>query len=242
MKRTLLGLLVGCMTLAFASVAFAGENANAGISLHIASTPAKATRCVDNAPNFRGNGGKKIKTKGQPCQRGVAAFDVWVIVCNGSDSVGVAGLEFGLAYDAAFGSGADISSWTLCGDLDFTSGDFPASGGGNIVTWEPSLNCQGTPFPGDSDLEPKSRVQAIAGVLRVISYGQSQIEVIPRPVSGALKVASCAAVEDDITNAATPRGGIATFCTNRHGYNWCDAFKLYTEPTTWGAIKGQYSN
>ena len=67
------------------------------------------------------------------------------------------------------------------------------------------------------------------------------MEVVPRPTSGYLKVADCAAVEDNLTNAAVPRGGITVFCINRKGYNYCRGFKLDTAPTTWGAIKGQYN-
>ena len=38
MKRALLGLLIGCLTLAFASTAIAGQNADAGFGFHVSKT------------------------------------------------------------------------------------------------------------------------------------------------------------------------------------------------------------
>lgn len=252
MKRALLGLLVGCMTLGLASVAFAGANADAGVSLHISSPPVKATNCSADAPDFKGAGGKKIDTKGLPCFQGqTGEFDVWVLVCNGSDSLGVAGVEFGLEYDGATGSGVDVFGWTRCGDLDFDSGGFPESGGGNIVTWVTPENCQNTNAEvkgGGKDSEGNSGLQevpnsviAVAGVLRVFVWGSDVMEVTARPVSGKLAVANCFAAEDDLTDAVVPRGGIAAFCSNFNGYNFCSGGALAgTTETTWGNIKTLY--
>ena len=252
MKRALLGLLVGCMTLGLASVAFAGANADAGVSLHITSPPVKATNCSTDAPDFKGSGGKKIDTKGLPCFQGqTGEFDVWVLVCNGSDSLGVAGVEFGLEYDGATGSGVDVDRWTLCGDLDFDSGGFPGSGGGNIVTWVTPENCQATNAElhgGGKDSEGNSGLQevpnsviAIAGVMRVYVWGSDVMEVTARPVSGKLAVANCVAAEDDLTGAVVPRGGIAAFCSNFNGYNFCAGGALAgSQETTWGNIKPLY--
>ncbi|HET9233738.1 MAG TPA: hypothetical protein VFP10_06340, partial [Candidatus Eisenbacteria bacterium] len=94
MKRALLGLLVACTTLGLASVALAGENANAGISLHITKPTAKAVQCVAFAA--QDNATDPFDTKGMPCSNGNGAFDVWIVICNGSDSVGLAGAEFGI--------------------------------------------------------------------------------------------------------------------------------------------------
>jgi hypothetical protein len=252
MKRALLGLLVGCSTLVLASVAFAGANADAGISLHITNPPVKATLCDLNAPSFGGRGGKNIDTNAKPCFQGQTGdFDVWVLVCNASDSVGIAGVEFGLEYDGATGSGVDVLDWAACGDLEFTSGSFPASGGGNAVTWLQS-NCQftNTEFHGtgkNDDGENNGKqvvpnsVIAVAGVLRVTVFGSDVMEIIPRPVSGTLKVANCAAVEENLTNAVVPRGGSAGFCSDFNGYNFCQKGALPAgQTTTWGNIKTLY--
>jgi hypothetical protein len=255
MKRALLGLLIGCMTLGVsASIAMAGDNADAGISLHITNPPQKTTNCVNDAPDFGTQGGKKIVTKGLPCTSGqYGEFDVWVVVCNGSDSLGVAGLEFGLEYDGASGSGVDIASWRLCGDLQFPSDDWPGAGSGNIITFEPGGNCQNTPAEyhgfgkdanGDSGKLPVSgSVIAVAGVFRVFINGSDTMEITPRPISGRLKVADCAAREDDLTDKMVNRGGVAAFCSNYNGYNFCAKGALPAEQeTTWGQIKTMYKS
>lgn len=254
MKRALLGLLIGCMTLGVsASIALAGDNADAGISLHITNPPVKATSCVNDAPDFGNQGGKKIVTKGLPCTSGnYGEFDVWVLVCNGSDSLGVAGMEFGLEYDGATGSGVDVASWRLCADLEFPSNDWPGAGSGTIITWEPSQNCQNTPAEyhgfkkdssgGNNGLEPvPGSVIAVGGVMRVFINGSDTMEITPRPISGKLKVADCSAREDDLTDALVPRGGVAAFCSNYNGYNFCAKGALPAEQeTTWGKIKSKY--
>jgi hypothetical protein len=233
MKRALLGLLVACTTLGLASVALAGENANAGISLHITKPTAKAVQCV--AFSAADNATDPFDTKGQPCSGGTASFDVWVVICNGSDSVGLAGAEFGIEYDGASGSGVDVEAWKTCADLEFPQDDWPASGSGNLVTW---ADCQ---MENLVQNPPQARTAyAVAGVFSVSVYGQDQMEVTPRPVSGRMKVADCLAVEDDITDALVARGGIATFCTNRQGYNYCKGKNLPGGDTTWGKLKSYY--
>jgi hypothetical protein len=235
MKRALLGLLVACTTLGLASVALAGENANAGISLHLTKPTAKATQC--SSFTFQQNATDPFDSKGQPCSNGTAVFDCWIVVCNGSDSVGIAGAEFGIEYDGALGSGVDISSWRSCADLEFPQDDWPQSGSGNLVTW---ATCQMSNLVQNP---PQAKTAyAVCGVLSVTVFGQDQLAITPRPVSERLKVADCNAVEDDITDALVARGGIATFCTNRNGYNYCKGKKLGETDATWGKIKTLYTN
>jgi len=231
MKRALLGLLVACTTLGLASVALAGENANAAISLHVTKPTTKAAQCGSFA--YRTDQTNPFDVKGQPCPHGLGAFDVWVVVCNGSDSVGIAGAEYGIAYDGALGSGADVESWRSCSDLEFPSDDWPASGSGNLQTY---ADCQVT------DLYPTLTKAAFAvlGVLHVTAYGQDKLEITPRPVTGYLKVADCQAIEDDLTSAAVSRKGAATFCSNRQGYNFCKYGVLAGGQTTWGNLKNLY--
>src|SRR5262245_57702970 len=236
MKRALLGLLVACTTLGLASVALAGENANAGISLHITKPTSKATKC--SSFTFQGQALDPFDTKGQPCSNGSGSFDVWIVICNGSDSVGLAGAEFGIEYDGASGSGVDITGWRACSDLEFPQDDWPQSGSGNLVTW---ADCQLTNLVTTGGSSGNTAF-AVAGVFSVAVFGQDQMEITPRPVSGSLKVADCNAVEDDITGAVVSRGGIATFCTNRQGYNYCKGKALPGETKTWGQIKTLYSN
>jgi len=235
MKRALLGLLLACTTLGFASVALAGENANAGISLHITKPTAKITLC--QSFGYQAGATDPFDERGLPCNGGMGSFDVWIVICNGSDSVGLAGAEFGIEYDGALGSGVDVTSWKSCADLEFPQDDWPQSGSGNLVTW---ATCQLTDLVQNP---PQAKTAfAVCGVLSVNVYGQDQLAITPRPVSGSLKVADCNAVEDDITNSLVARGGIATFCSNRNGYNYCKGKKLPGEEATWGKIKTLYTN
>ena len=236
MKRALLGLLVACTTLGLASVALAGENANAGISLHVTKPTAKATQC--SSFSFQQNATDPFDERGLPCNGGQGTFDVWIVVCNGSDSVGLAGAEFGIEYDGASGSGVDVTGWQACSDLEFPQDDWPASGSGNLVTW---ATCQTTNLVTTGNPTGKT-AYAVCGVFQVAVFGQDQMTITPRPVSGYMKVADCSAVEDDITADAAARGGVATFCTNRQGYNWCKGKKLPGEEATWGKLKTLYSN
>jgi len=240
MKRALLGLLVGCMTLGLASAAMAGENAQAGISLHI-TKPAAKTVCGEMP--YNAGTSNPFTTFAKPCTA-TDIWNVWVVVCNASDSLGVAGAEFGIEYDAATGSGVDVTQWQLCADLQFQSDFWPEAGSGNLVTWEPDINCQTAaldvanpgPFPA----------YAIVGLFSVTTWGKDQMEVTTRPSSGRMKVADCLAQEDDITGALVARGGIAMFCgspAKRKGYDYCQTGSLNDiEESTWGRIKAQYGN
>jgi hypothetical protein len=253
MKRALLGLLIGCLTMGLASIAMAGENAIAGISLHVTDVVFK-NPCL-NAPVL--DGPDDIDTEGWPCPqsaKNLASFSVWLLVCNGSDSLGVAGLECGIEYNGLLGQGIDIDSWTPCGDLEFTSGGWPAPGSGNIVTWDPVDNCQIESSVPDTVLN--HMVIAVAGVFNVTLYGKDEFQITPRPVSGRAKIADCAAVEDDITDAVPSQLGMASFCRGNTGggggYNFCERLDygamaaaplwrgLPVETTTWGRIKGKY--
>jgi hypothetical protein len=121
------------------------------------------------------------------------------------------------------------------------SSGYPNAGGSNIVTWVAPENCQLTNAGNNKFI--RNTVYAVAGVFGVTAYGQDEMRIIPRPVSGRMKVADCNAREDDITDAASPRGGVAVFCTtNRKGYTYCDSRSLGTEETTWGRIKNQYQD
>jgi hypothetical protein len=233
-----------------ASVVMAGENADAGISLHITDRGLLPFPvCIAGSPTFlddegRPKGGKAIVSKVTDCggNNGIGSWDVWVVVCNGSDSVGVAGVAFGIEYDLSTGSGIDVLGWTSCGDLEFTSGGFP-QGGGNVVTWEPTFNCQLQNREEDNQgNEVRNSVIAVAGAFRVFLLGGDQMEIVPHQNDGRLKVLDCVAREDDLTDAAKNRGGQAAFCTGRQ-YNFCRRGAMAgTQETTWGNIKTLYEN
>jgi hypothetical protein len=241
MKRALLGLLVVGCTIGLASVAFAGENAIAGISLHTTTTAAVANPCTKAPPTFP-KGGDSIDDRYLKCTQGlgkVNTLDLWVGVCNGSDSLGVKGVEFGIDYDGALGSGVDVDQWIKCSDgLEFPQDGWPAAGTGTIVTW---TTCQ-IESSIDTGDELNHQVIAVAGVFRVTVYGRSYMSVTPRPVTGLAKVADCLAAEDVVSGKMPSQLGIAGMCKGAKGYNFCGSSSLdQPEVTTWGTLKSLYN-
>lgn len=162
-------------------------------------------------------------------------YTVWLFVCSGSDSVGIAGMEFGIDYNPLIGSGGgvDVNSTVLCADLQFPSPAWPDAGSGIIITWDPDTNCQNTlsePFV------PRT-VIAIGMAMNVSVYSPDQLFITPRPVSGRAKVADCNAAEYDVTESpyhTIRRLGILGFCAP--GWQLCE-IGVPVESTTWGRLK-----
>ena len=229
MKRALIGLLFGCLTMGIASISFAGDNQQAAIAVHVGPSVTKLP--CQNQPVLT-----SATMSTQAC--GAGEYNAWLLVCNGSDSTGVAGAEFGIQYDGLSGSGIDVNQWSLCGDLEFPQANWPSSGEGTIITFEPSTNCQNT---NSEPFVPKT-VIAILGVLNVSVYSPDALSIIPRTTQfdTKAKVADCDSAEDDLTLLAPSHLGIAEFCAGP-GYNPC-GLPTPVEPTTWGAIKGAYNN
>lgn len=239
MKRALLGLLVVCCTMGLASQAFAGENAIAGLSLHLTKASGFANPCKKSQPTFN-RGGDSIRDKIGCGSNQPTDVDVWAVICNGSDSLGVKGAEWGIDYDGALGSGVDINSWFLCTNgLEFPMDGWPAAGTGTIVTW---ATCQNTSSIDTGD-EYNHQVIAVMGVFTVTTYGRAVMGITPRPVTGLAKVADCNAAEDIINGKVPPQLGYGGFCQGTKGYNFCGKASLLGpgEQTTWGNLKSLYN-
>lgn len=235
MKRALIGLLLGCfMTMGLSAVALAGgDNASAAISVHI--TPMVTKLPCNSQPSPTAD--TMVNSVGCGFEDG---YSIWILVCNASDSTGIAGMEFGINYDGALLSGIDVDSWTMCADLEFPSDAdgistrWPEAGSGTIITWDRFVNCQNTL----SQPYVPYTVIAIAGVLNVWTYSPDQLVITPRPITGFAKVANCAASEDRIDGLVPSHLGIGGFCLP--GYNPC-GLATAVEPTTWGRVKQQYN-
>lgn len=230
MKRALLFLVCACLAFGAAPAVYAGvTNASACISTHIGPTVTKLP--CDSAPDLNRYNIVTRVDVGVQCLDG--DWNIWVLICNGSDSLGVAGMEYGIDYDGALGSGIDVNGWTLCADLEFPNPNYPDPGTGNIITWEPNFNCQ------NQNSEPfvPGSVIALGGVLNVSLYSPDQLTITPRPVTGFAKVADCNSAETNLTGLAPSHLGVAGFCMP--GYNPCFA-PTPVEETTWGRLKNQY--
>ncbi len=245
MKRALVVLLFGCLTLGVASLAVADPditNFQAAISVHVTPVVTKNV-CTTNQPHPTSATMVTDVQDPNGCTGGLGSSDysIWILVCNANDSTGIAGMEFGISYDGAATSGIDVQNWSLCGDLDFPSGGsdgqptWPADGSGNIITWAYDTNCQQTL----SEPYVPNTVVAIGGALNVSLYSPDLFSITPRPVSGFLKVANCHRAETNLTGVVPSHAGAASFCTGG-SYNPCGA-PTPAKETTWGKIKQQYN-
>lgn len=203
------------------SLAVAGQNPDAILALHIGTRTGKGL-CQVSLP--------------ADCQSYVTDtidsgfFNLYLTVSN-YDTMGVAGLQFGIDYDNANGQGCDISGWTSCSDLEFSQNEWPQANSGTLMTWEYLDNCQG-------DLDTFQPV--LAGVFEITAYGGDLFSIIPRPVDGKAKVADCLGAENDITDMNPSRLGSVSFGLSS-GYNPCET-QVPVRRTTWGGIKSLFEN
>jgi hypothetical protein len=203
------------------TVAVAGNNPDAVLALHIGTRTGKGL-CAVSLPT--------------DCQSYVTDtidsgfFNLYLTVSN-YDTMGVAGLQFGIDYDDAIGQGADISGWTSCSDMEFAASEWPDASSGNLMTWEYLGNCQ-----GDVDtFEP-----VLAGVFEITAYSGDVFSITPRPVDGRAKVADCLGAENDITGMTPSRLATISFGLGT-GYNPCET-QVPVRRTTWGSIKSLFEN
>ena len=170
-----------------------------------------------------------------------SSADVYLVVARAYPGPGIAGVSCGISYNATVGVGVDVLDWTLCADLDFRSagdhGEWPASGGGDRITWVSTTNCQRTVIDPDG-------VHAIAGAFYVSAYSSDALQVTYNNniLSGPeYAVADCAA---NVTYLQydwefDPPGSIGF----GESGNWSPCKYKTTIPvdrTTWGQLKTKY--
>lgn len=222
MKGIVSTVLLGALVAGLAGSASAFDNKQAGIALHIIpanSLPApQACNPPVTAPTL------VYQTPGNSQNNDF--FWTYLLVCNGSDSTGVAGMEMGVSYPPSI----VFYNWVACSDLQFPDGVWPNSGGSNLLTWT-LANCNND----RSEPGVPRTVIAIGGYFYMGAYGPSQLSVIPRPVSGRAKVADCSSREDDFTFAVPSHLGVAGFA-GAPGYNPCGA-PTPVQESTWSKVK-----
>lgn len=157
------------------------------------------------------------------------SYHMQLIVDRG-DSIsmddGFAGVQFGIQYPEGAG-GIGVFGWTLCATLEFVSPTpaWPASGGGNLITWNAVTSCQRTRL-------------GCAGFFYMGAYGPSTFRVTNRPVDNIAKVADCGSVETIVPEGAL---GFAAFSSGAvtEGCNPClvDCAPVAVAPTTWSKVK-----
>ena len=147
------------------------------------------------------------------------SYDAYLVVADVSPFEGIKGLSCGLEYDPALASGVDLYSWTVCADgLEWPNegpnGIWPASGGGNRITW---TTCQTHNYVPNG-------AHAVAGVFYVYAYSADQLHIIENnnlDSGPELKVANCAALEAFLPPAYGGRVDFSPTGTSA-GYNPCN--------------------
>lgn len=186
-----------------------GSQANAKLAFHITPKSAKAgSICTTDAPTD------------VPCSQFVThgstqvSYDVYLLAANLEVPAGLRGIELGIDYNGAEGSGIDIFGWSLCADLEFPSGVWPTVAGvGNVITW---ATCQDDLVPG---FETEG-AQAIAGSFYVYAYSPDVLSMIPRPTPNPdIGVADCASQQTSIP--FQQRGTAAFNASGQEGCNPC---------------------
>ena len=177
-------------------------------------------------------------------------YNVYLLVAPGSyrgtalggNGGGIAGLQCGISYNPGAKAGVDVFNWHLCADMEFPSGEWPASCAGNLITWDSTRHCQ----LGDV---------GVAGYFYLGAYSVDRLDIVPRPVDGRLLLADCAAQE--ITLEYIRDAGSAAFTNpagGEGGYNPCQGSRsidplpggslgpppcaaVPVRPTSWSALK-----
>jgi hypothetical protein len=212
MKIAIRSMMVAAALALVAGPASAGLNENAKIFLHLG--PVAKNACVNGIVS--------------DCRNATVTGNVnsyyyaFVGVGNYSDSVGVAGLQFGITYNDAPTVGVDIYSWTLCARLEFPMANWPLNNSGNLMVWD-LPNCQFGPAP------------ATAGYFYIGVYSPDRLALTVRPNDGFAKVADCNSSEDDLTGQIPSPLGFVDFQTGP-GYNPCSTIVPVT-PVTWSGVK-----
>ena len=158
------------------SVAQAGTNDQAKIAVHLRAPVSKGSPCTALPPPPCNPGESNLNVQGSIG----SAYHLYLLVLDGNPISGVAGASLGISYNDSLGRGLDVYSWSRCADLEFPGGpegvNWPASGSGNVLTWDSSTHCQNRSASGDNN----AGVSAILGVFYVYAYSNDVFSVTRR--------------------------------------------------------------
>jgi len=154
---------------------------HASLLLHIGPVTAK------NPCGAAPTAGTAVVTEAPLVPGGPNGFFVYVLAHHAvaGERKTVAGVQFGITYDGGDGAGIHVDDWHSCGSLEFHQSDWPASGSGNLITWDPVSKCQ------SGEVVP-------VGYFYVSVDGPATLALTPRPVDGRAVLANCEAAELDV--------------------------------------------
>jgi hypothetical protein len=159
------------------------------------------------------------------------ATDAYIVVGN-ADKPGVSGVAFGIEYQGAPAAGVDIvAPFYLCATgLEFPSSTWPASGEGNVITWNTAIDCPDTEIPPNG-------IHAVVGAFYLYAYGEDTFRITENKLlrTPALKVNVCNAGET-ILDPATDAGSIVFSGNGRAGFNPCAEPPVDEGPPSWLSV------
>jgi len=172
-RKIPLVLAIGLLLAWTAGPAVAGPNPDFKLILHLVPMPEKKREinCFAKLPKTAA----EVVTKGELNQE----YLVYVLITDFSPKEGVAGVQFGISYNGAPNEGVDMTGpWKTCTLYQWPMEDWPASNTGNLLTWNQSEDCQEkSPLP--------------VGFFTVTAYSPDRLKIIPRPVDGMARIATC---------------------------------------------------
>jgi hypothetical protein len=223
MKRILIMACVAALALV-ASTAFAGTQDFAVLALHAGTHFVKG-----DTPCDWGSVACSDFTTEWPQ---LSSANLYLVIARGEADPGIAALSCGVEY----GPNLACYSFTLCtSGLQFPNdggnGEWPASLGGNRITWNAVTDCKRTVYGTDG-------VHALAGSFYVYAYGPDLFQITENRnlLSGPeLQVGDCSNSISDLPLTAAGAIGFA----GTEGYNPCTDGTPVSQ-TTWGKVKTQY--
>lgn len=167
----------------FVPAAVAGPNANARIMLNALSLTAK-NHCTRTQNVPLGCSGYDSGVSNVPLYPTLRY--VYALVVGGDQLSGVGQAAFGLNYQSP---DFTIYDWHLCADSQAPTAGWPASGSGNVITFDAGTNCQQS---GNALLG----AVATLGYFYCAAYSPTEVKIRPHPVDRVARVWSCVGVED----------------------------------------------
>lgn len=234
--------LVLATTLAWPSLVFPGPNGQSKVVVHLVRhrlSDGDGCALPDAQPSCAA-----IKTNGLLYS---AVYFAYLLVVDGNSAAGVAAVHCGVSFNAGTGSGFDVFSWSLCGDIELQRLGWPQTGGGNTIAWDSTIRCQRNE-PGG----PGSGVIACAGYFYCGAKSSDRFLITPNPFTSIAFVRDCSGIVDTLDSPTAHRMpsplGYADFSPagNVPGYNPCglttgiSGVPGAVEARTWTRIKGAY--
>jgi hypothetical protein len=231
MTRLFIAAMAVCIVALSATAAMAQPAAGPKVAVHIIPHPTgKAINFCDGASESTMTACSNFVTQGDL----LTGYDLFIVAAQ-ADSFGISGMSFGIQYNGATGAGVDfVGGFLLCASgLQFPSTNWPASGEGNVITWNRETRCGLTRVPPDG-------IQATAGGFYVYAYSDDIFKITNhnKLTTPSLKVSNCPNIEQSL-DASKVAGWVGFGGSNSCNPCLVDC-SVPAEKTTWGRIKAKY--